>query len=191
MKIKISYILKDQNLSFNFPYINQLFSIKLIIIMKSLEEQIDSLTSITFPSKASDAKVGSYICIEGRPCKIVNLKIFKPGKYGHNKTVITGVDIFTQRIIETYYKNETVIQIPSIVRKEYSVISIDNNDICCLLDVETKEMNNDIKISYDTEDDCELSKKMKSFIKDGIRFNVFVLCSLNIEKIVGLKQNFD
>jgi len=143
---------------------------------------------MTFPTTANEVKRGNVICINNRPCKIIEYNLRKIGRHGNPNAYIAGVDIFTKRRIEKMYVLNTILQIPSMVRREYSIISINDNDICCLLDVETKEMNNEIKLPDETEHDIEIAKKIKNFITEGKPINVFVLYALNIEKITDIKE---
>eukprot|EP00971_Amphidinium_carterae_P167969 3327982-Amphidinium_carterae.1 len=38
---------------------------------------------------------GSYLMIEGHPCKCVEMSTSKGGKHGHAKALFEGIDIFT------------------------------------------------------------------------------------------------
>jgi len=47
-------------------------------------ESVDAGASETIPMEAGQIKKGGYICIKGRPCKVVSVSTSKTGKHGHN-----------------------------------------------------------------------------------------------------------
>ena len=48
----------------------------------------------TEPKKAKGMKKGSYIMINGEPCKVMSIATSRPGKHGHAKSRIVGIGIF-------------------------------------------------------------------------------------------------
>lgn len=57
----------------------------------------DADTSLTFPVKCSSVRKGGYAMLQGFPCKIMELSKAQPGKHGHAKIHLIGLDIFTGR----------------------------------------------------------------------------------------------
>lgn len=49
----------------------------------------------TYPVQANALKQGGFATLGGHPCKIINIAKSRPGKHGHAKVVLTGIDIFT------------------------------------------------------------------------------------------------
>lgn len=62
-----------------------------------------------------------YVCIKGRPCKIVDYSTSKTGKHGHAKANIVGIDIFTQKKLEEMCPTSHNLDVPNVVRTEFSV----------------------------------------------------------------------
>ena len=60
-------------------------------------ECADAGAADTFPTSAGDLKKGDYVCIRGRPCKVVQIDVVKVDKHGHTKAAIEGEDILTGR----------------------------------------------------------------------------------------------
>ncbi|CAJ1027286.1 hypothetical protein IOCL1545_000461000, partial [Leishmania shawi] len=56
--------------------------------------------SKTYPLAAGALKKGGYVCINGRPCKVIDLSVSKTGKHGHAKVSIVATDIFTGNRLE-------------------------------------------------------------------------------------------
>jgi len=151
-------------------------------------ESADSGASLTFPSTAGDVKLGGYMCIEKRPCKIVDYDTHKTGKHGSAKCSIVGIDIFTDKKMVESLPADTHIEIPIITRREFSVFSIDEQGYCSLLDVITNEMRNDIRLPDLTDVDEDLSKKLSAEILAGKDVNVTVMSAMNMEKIIDFKE---
>ena len=45
------------------------------------------------PIEASELKLGHYIFMNSRPCKVIELTKSKTGKHGHCKVVLQGQDV--------------------------------------------------------------------------------------------------
>jgi translation initiation factor 5A len=68
-------------------------------------------------------KEGSYIIIDGEPCKTVEVEKSKPGKHGSAKVRLTAISVFTgskKTIIGTV---DTHIEVPMIDKRAAQVIS--------------------------------------------------------------------
>ena len=62
-----------------------------------------------------------YVCIKGRPCKIVDYSTSKTGKHGHAKANIVGIDIFTNKKLEEMCPTSHNLDVPNVVRNEFQV----------------------------------------------------------------------
>ena len=68
-------------------------------------------------------KEGSYIVIDGEPCKVVEVEKSKPGKHGSAKVRLTGIAIFTGSKKTVIGTVDTHIEIPMIDKRAAQVIS--------------------------------------------------------------------
>ena len=68
-----------------------------------------------------DVRVFRYVCIKGRPVKIVDYSTSKTGKHGHAKAHIIGIDIFTQKKLEELCPTTHNMDVPNVTRTEYQV----------------------------------------------------------------------
>ena len=74
-------------------------------------------------------KTGSYILIEGEPCKIVQYDKSKPGKHGSAKARVVGVGLFDdvkRSIVSPVSAN---VEVPLIEKKNGQVLSISSDSI--------------------------------------------------------------
>ena len=61
-------------------------------------ESFGADASLTEPVRCGDLRKGHFVVMKGdKPCKIVCITTAQPGKHGHTKATITGLDIFTGR----------------------------------------------------------------------------------------------
>ena len=80
------------------------------------------------------------------------------------------------------------VDVPNIGRKEYSLLSINEDGYCSLMDTNTNDLREDIRLPDDTDEDLELSKKLKESLDEGKSMLVTVLSAMKIEKIVEMKE---
>lgn len=104
--------------------------------MSDNEEEFQKVEggSHTYPTEAGALKKGGHVLIKDRPCKIIEISFAKTGKHGHAKANITGTDIFTDKKYEESCPSSASMQCPVVAKKEYSLISVDNDGYCTLQD---------------------------------------------------------
>jgi translation initiation factor 5A len=83
-------------------------------------------------------KKGSYIVIEGEPCKIVDYSSSKPGKHGAAKVRIIASSIFDGKKMQLLTNGDRKVDVPIITRRAHQVLSVSGN-IGQLMDVESYE----------------------------------------------------
>lgn len=84
-------------------------------------------------------KEGSYIVIEGEPCRIVSYDKSKPGKHGAAKARVVGIGLFDgvkRSIVSPVSAN---VEVPIIEKKSGQVISLTPSTVQ-LMDLETFEV---------------------------------------------------
>jgi translation initiation factor 5A len=108
-------------------------------------------SSYTFPIEASQLKINGHCVINDKPCRIVDMSTSKPGKHGHAKVNITGIDIFTSKKIEYSCPVSNMIDVPVIKKTQYTVVDISDDDYVTLLGVDNT-LRSDIKLPEDLAD---------------------------------------
>ena len=127
------------------------------------------------PADLGSVKVGSYIIINGEPCRIVEYDKSKPGKHGSAKARVVAIGIFDGSKRSIVSPVSAGIEIPIIEKRVGQVISILSN--VQLMDMETFD-------TFDTSfpSDEELKKK----IIEGIEVEYWRI--LGRTKIVRVKN---
>jgi len=74
--------------------------------------------------EVSSLKVGRYMMMDGRPCQIVNMDWSAPGKHGHAKYRVTGIDILTSSKHMGVYTSHDKVEVPIIEKKNAQVLSV-------------------------------------------------------------------
>ena len=123
-------------------------------------EIADSGASTTEQVGVNTIKVGSFVMIDGYPCKVIDLQKCKVGKHGHAKAAIKGVDVFTGKTHVINKPTHGMIGVPSVNRSVLRVINIDdqyltlqlqNGDIREDIELPDNELGDKIRKSYASE----------------------------------------
>lgn len=92
------------------------------------------------PAALSDVKIGSYIIIDGEPCRIIEYDKSKPGKHGSAKARVVATGVFDRGKHSMVSPVSAGIEIPLIEKKTGQIISINQDqNIIQLMDLETFE----------------------------------------------------
>ncbi|MEM2140012.1 MAG: translation initiation factor IF-5A [Nitrososphaera sp.] len=83
-------------------------------------------------------KIGSYIIIDGEPCRIVSYDHSKPGKHGSAKARINAVGVFDGSTHPFVGPVTTRVEVPLIDKRNGQIIS-KQGDTLQIMDLETFE----------------------------------------------------
>ncbi|MCD6369829.1 MAG: translation initiation factor IF-5A [Thermoproteales archaeon] len=83
----------------------------------------------TKPVEAGSVKTGSFIVIDGEPCKIVEVEKSKPGKHGSAKARITAIGLFDNVKRSIVVPTDSRVDVPEVLKKLAQVISIFGNTV--------------------------------------------------------------
>lgn len=84
-------------------------------------------------------KVGSYIIIDGEPCRIVSYDHSKPGKHGSAKARVAAIGVFDGSRHSMVSPVSASIEVPLIDKRNGQVISIAGQTLQ-IMDLETFEV---------------------------------------------------
>jgi translation initiation factor 5A len=75
------------------------------------------------PADLGSVKEGSYVIIDGEPCKVVESEKSKPGKHGSAKIRLTAISVFTGSKKSYIGTSEAHIEVPMIDKRSAQIIS--------------------------------------------------------------------
>jgi translation initiation factor 5A len=108
------------------------------------------------PMDLGSLKDGSYILIDGEPCRIVEYDKSKPGKHGAAKARVVGIGVFDSVKRSLVLPVSTNVEVPLIEKRSGQVVSTSPTNVQ-LMDLETFETF-DVPIPTDEE----MKSKMNS-----------------------------
>jgi len=94
-------------------------------------------------------KVGSFVVIDGEPCRVVEISKAKTGKHGSAKATVTAIGLFSKSKKVFVAPVDTQVEVPIIEKRIGSIIA-DLGDRFQVMDVETFEV---FEVSKDTIDE--------------------------------------
>jgi len=83
-----------------------------------------------------ELKKGSYIVIDGEPCRIVEITKAKTGKHGSAKAHVVAIGVFSGQKKTLVAPVDTRVQIP-VIEKRLAQVLADMGDSVQLMDLET------------------------------------------------------
>ena len=85
-----------------------------------------------------DLKVGSYVVIDGEPCRVVEISKAKTGKHGSAKANIVAIGLFTNQKRTLMAPVDQQVEVP-IIEKHMGQILADKGNSITIMDLETYE----------------------------------------------------
>ena len=83
-----------------------------------------------------ELKKGSYIVIDGEPCRIVEITKAKTGKHGSAKAHVVAIGVFSGTKKTLVAPVDTRVQVP-IIEKRLGQVLADMGDMLQIMDMET------------------------------------------------------
>lgn len=137
----------------------------------------------TKPLEAGQVKVGGYIVIKNRPCKVNSISTSKTGKHGHAKCHFVATDIFTKKKYEMIETSTHNIYVPIIDKKEYTLVDISEEHFLTLLDD-----SGDTRIDVKMPNDETLASSIMKFYDNGDGVIIIVMKALNEEIVHNIRR---
>lgn len=139
--------------------------------------------SQTYPVQCSSLRKNGFVMLKGRPCKIMEMSTSKTGKHGHAKVHLVGIDIFTNKKYEDLCPSTHNIDVPNIVRNDFTILDVSDDGFADLMD-DKGECRQDLRIP-----EGELGDKIREeFKKSDSTVIVSVLSACGEEAIVSTKN---
>jgi len=91
------------------------------------------------PVELGSIKMGSYVMVEGEPCRIVDYAKSKPGKHGSAKARVVAIGVF-DGVKRTFVKPvDSQVEVPIIEKRSGQVLAMLPSAVQ-LMDLETYEV---------------------------------------------------
>ena len=95
--------------------------------------------TLSKPMDLGSLKVGSYIVIDGEPCRIVSYDHSKPGKHGSAKARVAAISVFDGSKHTLVSPVSAGVEVPLIDKRNGQIISM-SGKILQIMDLETFEV---------------------------------------------------
>jgi translation initiation factor 5A len=151
----------------------------------SYNDDTDADRAYTTPADIGSIQKSNYVVLSNRPVKVVEVLHSSPGKHGHAKVHLVGIDIFTGRRYECVQPCGQMIRVPNTKKTDYLLIDIDNENYLSLLNEDTCQVRKDLQLRIDT--DKVHQRLLDKFHDDTSQIKVTVLKALGEEHIVTFK----
>ncbi|MGB9786495.1 MAG: translation initiation factor IF-5A, partial [Infirmifilum uzonense] len=83
----------------------------------------------TRPEEAGNIKVGSFVVIDGEPCRVVEVEKSKTGKHGSAKARIVGIGFFDGAKRSIVVPTDARVDVPIIRKFNAQVVSVTGDSL--------------------------------------------------------------
>ncbi|MEB3780905.1 MAG: translation initiation factor IF-5A [Desulfurococcales archaeon] len=125
-----------------------------------------------------ELKKGSYIVIDGEPCRIVEISRAKTGKHGSAKAHVVAIGVFSGQKKTLVAPVDTRVQVP-VIEKRLAQVLADMGDSVQLMDLETFET---FEVEKPT-DDPALAERLSS----GVNVEYWII--MGKPKIIRIRSS--
>ncbi len=125
-----------------------------------------------------ELKKGSYIVIDGEPCRIVEISRAKTGKHGSAKAHVVAIGVFSGQKKTLVAPVDTRVQVP-VIEKRLAQVLADMGDMVQLMDLETFET---FEVEKPT-DDPALAERLQS----GVNVEYWII--MGKPKIIRIRSS--
>merc|ERR1712142_517356 len=146
-------------------------------------ETAESGASTVYPAQCSSLRKNGYVCIKGRPCKIVEMSTSKTGKHGHAKVHLVGIDLFTGKKYEDICPSTHNMDVPVVKRADYQLLDITDDGFLSLME-DSGNTREDIKLP-----DGDVGTEVKTKFDAQEDLLLTVLGAMGEEMVIGTKPN--
>ena len=120
--------------------------------------------SVTYAT-LGELRTGSFVVIDGEPCRIVEISRAKTGKHGSAKAHVVAIGLFSNQKKTFVAPVDTRVEVP-IVEKRVGQVLADTGDSLQIMDLE----------SYDTfEIEKPEDEQLREKIKPGVEVEYWVV----------------
>jgi len=144
---------------------------------------------------AYNVRVGSYMMLNGCPCRVTEVRPFLGGgKRGYPKVHLVGRDIFSARVVENIFRAGDTFDVPVVSHREYQLLSLDLASGHLSLLEKDGSVKDDVdmptvtsrKLGHQHPVDRDLERRMEASLEAGELVTVTVRSALGTEKIVEM-----
>ena len=165
-------------------------------VIKAAEAMADTDDSArsadTKEAPAREIRKGGLIVIEGRPCRVMDVKPRAMGKDGSPKSLVfTTMDVFTAKKSEEVVQYHDSVEVPHVQRLAYEALGVDEDGHVSLIDGEGEARSIELpdKVPAYRAVPCAgmLSKKIRDSFEQGRDFKVIVQSAHGFVQIVDIR----
>lgn len=114
-----------------------------------------------------DLKVGKYVMVEDRPCRVVSIDKSKPGKHGAAKMNVVAISLVDASKHSLMKPSDADCEVPIVERKRAQIVSISGNS-AQLMDLESYETF-EVTVPGEMAKDVEAGKEIEYMLVMGMK----------------------
>ena len=140
------------------------------------------MSTETSPQQTSSLKLGGFIAVDGKPCKILEMIRSAPGKHSSAKINFRTTDLTTGKTLMHSAPSKGTVDVPEVHRENHTVIDITDDGYMTL-------MGSDGAIRQDISlPDSDEGKQVRKFLDNGDYAEIVLVNILGFYYIQSVRE---
>lgn len=132
--------------------------------------------------QTSSVKVGNYLGIGGKPCKVISMSAVKPGKHGSSKTLFQARDLLSGKNVEHFAPSKGTVTVPEVVREAYTVLDVSHEGFLTLM--KNGSLREDVPLPND-----EIGEEVKRLLQKDAVPEITLMTVLGNDIVTNVKED--
>jgi translation initiation factor 5A len=137
--------------------------------------------------QTSTLKVGQFLTIDGKPCKILAISTAAPGKHGSRKSMFDTKDIVTGKNVQYSSPSKGMVTVPEVTRDTYTVLNVIEDVDCAYMSLlRNGSVREDIRLPDD-----ENGKEIRRLLEKHATPEVSIMTVMDNYIVTTVKESTD
>ena|SRR6478609_5006557 len=132
--------------------------------------------------QTSTLRIGNFLVVDGKPCRITNMSTAKPGKHGSSKTIFITKDVLSGKNVEHSAPSKGMVSVPEIIRDTYAVLDVSDEGFLSLM--KNGVIREDVRLPDDS-----IGQEIKTLLEREITPEIVLMTVLDHNIVLSVRES--